>query len=894
VLIEVDALTKVQKMPKTGEAAESENSDNTTSAVKEGAKSTGMMRQYWDIKSQYPDALLFFRVGDFYETFDSDAQVAARELDITLTGRPESTHPAGRVPMAGVPVRSYELYVSKLLAKGYSVAVCEQVGEVGAGKGPVERQVKRILTPGTVLESHLLPARDNNYLAAIVRAGRSSGAGEDQWGLAYVDASCGEFFVSQLSEENLILELGRLRPAEVLAPVRMVKPGPDEVVAKEVLEVPEVIAGQYRFSGRPAMFFQTEPAQRRILQNFEVSTLEGFGCQDMPLAIGAAGAVLEYLDRTQGGQKPFFEGISTYTVDGYLVLDANTRKNLELTETSRDRSFNGSLLWAIDQTQTAMGSRMLRKWLLKPLLSVEGIRARQEAIKELLQPTTKRDQIVEVIGRLSDLERLAVRMSSQSINPKELAAVAVSLDVLPELSQLLQTALSPYLTALKTTPQALVELCEKTRFALAEEPPRELTDGGIFASGYNAELDEIRSLLGGGKQWIEDFQRKEQERTGIKSLKVNFNRNFGYFIEITNANQGAVPADYIRKQTLTNAERYITPDLKEYEVKILNAEKNQSDVEYKLFLALRQSVAALGADLHKMANHLANLDALLSLAKVAQERKFVCPQVDDGKNLLIKQGRHPVLEKILPMGKYVSNDVRLCGESDDNQLVILTGPNMAGKSSYLRQVALIVILAQIGSFVPAKEAHVGLVDRVFTRIGAVDDLTQGQSTFLVEMSETTQCCLSATNRSLILLDEVGRGTSTYDGVSIAWSVAEYLAKEVRARTIFATHYHELNGLANFFPQIVNYQVLVKEQDGRVEFIRSVVPGGASRSFGVQVARMAGLPMQIIDRALYLINQMEKKGVASKILDGPRLRNIPMDEVMQLSIFEASTRVAADS
>jgi DNA mismatch repair protein MutS len=540
-----------------------------------------------------------------------------------------------------------------------------------------------------------------------------------------------------------------------------------------------------------------------------------------------------------------------------------------------------------------MGSRMLRKWLLKPLLSVEGIRARQEAIKELLQPTTKRDQIVEVIGRLSDLERLAVRMSSQSINPKELAAVAVSLDVLPELSKLLQTTQSPYLTALKTTPQALVELCQKTRHALAEEPPRELTDGGIFASGYSAELDEIRSLLGGGKQWIEDFQRKEQERTGIKSLKVNFNRNFGYFIEITNANQGAVPADYIRKQTLTNAERYITPDLKEYEVKILNAEKNQSDVEYKLFLALRQSVAALGADLHKMANHLANLDALLSLAKVAQERKFVCPQVDDAKNLLIKQGRHPVLEKILPMGKYVSNDVRLCGESDDNQLVILTGPNMAGKSSYLRQVALIVILAQIGSFVPAKEAHVGLVDRVFTRIGAVDDLTQGQSTFLVEMSETTQCCLSATNRSLILLDEVGRGTSTYDGVSIAWSVAEYLAKEVRARTIFATHYHELNGLANFFPQIVNYQVLVKEQDGRVEFIRSVVPGGASRSFGVQVARMAGLPMQIIDRALYLINQMEKKGVASKILDGPRLRNIPMEEVMQLSIFEASTRVVAD-
>jgi len=858
-------------------------------ALAESPKSTGMMRQYWDIKSQYPDALLFFRVGDFYETFDSDAQVAARELDITLTGRPESSHPAGRVPMAGVPVRSYELYVSKLLAKGYSVAVCEQVGEVGASKGPVERQVRRVLTPGTVLESHLLPARDNNYLAAIVKASRPTSSGEELWGLAYVDASCGEFFVTQLSEENLLLELGRLRPAEIIAPLRLLKPGEGEVVGREVLEVPELVSGQYRVSGRPAMFFQTEPAQRRILQNFALATLEGFGCQELPLAIGAAGAVLEYLDRTQGGQKPYFEGISTYTVDGYLVLDANTRKNLELTETSRDRGFNGSLLWAIDQTQTAMGSRMLRKWLLKPLLSVDGIRARQEAIKELLQPAARRDLIESVIGRLSDLERLAVRLSSQSINPKELAAVAASLDVLPELAALLQKAISPYLTAVKITPQALVDLCQRLGGALCAEPPRELTDGGIFAPGFSEELDEIRSLLGGGKQWIEDFQRKEQERTGIKSLKVNFNRNFGYFIEITNANQGAVPADYIRKQTLTNAERYITPDLKEYEAKILNAEKNQSDVEHKLFVALRQEAAGSGAELHKMANHLANLDALLSLAKVAQERKFVCPHVNDGKNLLIKQGRHPVLEKILPMGKYVSNDVSLCGESEENQLVILTGPNMAGKSSYLRQVALIVILAQMGSFVPAREAEVGLVDRIFTRIGAVDDLTQGQSTFLVEMSETTQCCLSATSRSLILLDEVGRGTSTYDGVSIAWSVAEYLAREVRARTIFATHYHELNGLANFFPQIANYQVLVKEQDGKVEFIRSVVPGGASRSFGVQVARMAGLPMQIIDRALYLINQMEKKGVAAKILDGPRLRNIPMDEVMQLSIFESTQK-----
>lgn len=850
----------------------------------EGNKLSPMMKQYWDVKAQFPDALLFFRVGDFYEMFDSDAQVAARELDIMLTGRPEPNYPNGRCPMAGVPYRAYEAYVARLLAKGYSVAICEQVGVAGAEKGPIERQVKRVLTPGTVLESHLLPSRENNYLAAIVK---SPAKDKDLWGLAFVDASCGEFFVTELSEENLLLELGRLRPAEVLAPLRVVRPGEGEVVPKEVLEVPELIIDQYRFKGRPAMFFQVEPSVRRIQQTFEISTLEGFGCQDMPCAIAAAGAVLEYLERTQGGQKPFFEGISTYTVDGYLVLDANTRKNLELTETSRDRALNGSLLWAIDQTETAMGSRMLRKWLLKPLLSVEQIRARQEAIKEILEPGFKREQVSEVVGRLCDLERLAVRVSSESVNPKELLAIGNTLSVLPELTDLLKHSRSPYLNALRAVPQSLCDARDSIIAAIAEDPPRELTEGGIFTQGYNSELDEVRDLLGGGKQWIEDFQKREQERTGIKSLKVNFNKTFGYYIEVTNANSGLVPSDYIRKQTLTNAERYITPDLKEYEAKILNAEKNESDLEYKLYVEFRKSLVAVGAELHKIAGHLANLDALISLATVAQERKFTCPKVDDTHNLLIKQGRHPVLEKILPMGKYVSNDLRLEGESDDHQLIILTGPNMAGKSSYLRQVALIVILAQMGSFVPAKEAHIGLVDRVFTRIGAVDDLTAGQSTFLVEMSETTQCCLSATSRSLILLDEVGRGTSTYDGVAIAWSVAEYLARDVRARTIFATHYHELNGLAGFFPQIVNYQVLVKEIDGKVEFIRTVAPGGASRSFGVQVARMAGLPSLIIDRAQYLINQMEKKGVASKILDGPRMRNIPMEEVMQLSLFEGA-------
>jgi DNA mismatch repair protein MutS len=844
------------------------------------AQLSPMMRQYFDIKAQHPESLLFFRVGDFYEFYDTDAHVAARELDITLTGRAEASHPSGRMAMAGVPVRAHEVYLGKLVGKGYSVAICDQVGIVGAEKGPVERQVTRIVTPGTVLDSHLLPARENNYLVALTR-------GVDLWGLACVDASCGEFFVTQLKEDQLMLELGRLSPSEIIVAKKMVKPGPDEVVPREVLDVPAALEGLYRFTGRPGMFFQYEPASRRIQQFFDVKTLEGFGCHAMPLAISAAGAILEYLERTQTSQMPRFNGISTYAVDGHLVIDANTRRNLELTETSRDRTFEGSLLWTLDKTRTGMGCRMLRKWLLKPLYSVPAICDRQDALQELIDHQNMSAAISTALGRLSDLERLSVRISSGTICPKDLVAVQSSLQELPGLSQAVAEAFSPYLSVLANLPESLTFLEQRIASALSADAPRELTEGGIFATGYSDELDQYRDLLGGGKEWMENFQKREQERTGIRSLKVNFNRAYGYFIEITHSNKELVPADYIRKQTLVNAERYITPELKEYEVKILNAEKNVFELEHKLFIEFRQQILSCGVDLGTVAHQLSEVDALLSLAEVAQERKYVRPVVDDSLVLDIKSGRHPVLEKILPMGRYVANDCYLEGSAENNQLMILTGPNMAGKSSLLRQCAHIVVLAQMGSYVPAASARVGIVDRIFTRIGAVDDLTQGQSTFLVEMSETTQCCLSATERSLVLLDEVGRGTSTYDGVAIAWSVAEYLAKDVRARTIFATHYHELNGLASFFPQIANFQVLVKEVDGKVEFIRSVVPGGASRSFGVQVARMAGMPAKIIDRAQSLMSSMEKKSAASKILDGPRVRNISMDEVMQLSVFETT-------
>lgn len=845
-----------------------------------GAPLSPMMRQYWDAKSQHPDALVFFRVGDFYELFDTDAQVASRELDITLTSRPEPSYPNGRCPMAGVPARAADLYLARLVGKGYSIAICDQMGIAGEQKGPIERQVTRILTPGTVLESHLLPARENNYLVSITRDG-------DLWGLACVDAACGEFIVTQLKADELALELGRLSPSEILVSKKTVKPGPNEYAPREVLDIPEGLQGNYRFTGRPAMFFQFEPSQRRILQYFGVKTLEGFGCQALPLAVSAAGAALEYLERTQASQMPKFNGISTYSADGHLVIDANTRRNLELTETSRDRTFDGSLLWTLDKTQTGMGSRMLRKWLLKPLYSVPEIKARQDALEELLGDSARTRALNNALSKLSDLERLAVRITSCTICPKDLIAVQTSLQELPAICEALQGTHNPYLSVLSSIPPQLSEFRDRIASSISSDAPRELTDGNIFVTGYHSELDELRDLLGGGKEWIENFQRKEQERTGIKSLKVNFNRSFGYYIEVTHSNKDSVPADYIRKQTLTNAERFITPDLKEYEAKILNAEKNISELEYKLFITLRSEIISYGAAISTVAFSLAQLDALISLAEVAVERKYVKPEVDDSLILDIQQGRHPVLEKILPMGQYVANDCYLEGSANSQQMIILTGPNMSGKSSLLRQVAHIIVLAQMGSFVPAESARIGIVDRIFTRIGAVDDLTQGQSTFLVEMSETTQCCLSASSRSLILLDEVGRGTSTYDGVAIAWSVAEYLAKDVQARTIFATHYHELNGLASFFPQIANYQVMVKEVDGKVEFIRSVMPGGASKSFGIQVARMAGMPQKVIERAQSLMLQMEKKSAARQILDGPKFRNIQMDEVMQLSVFETA-------
>ncbi len=583
---------------------------------------TPLMTQYREVKKQYPDTLVFFRVGDFYELFEDDAIAAARLLDITLTGRPESGYANGRIPMAGVPARSVELYLAKLLAKGHSVAICEQVGIVGQEKGPVERKVARVLTPGTVLESHLLPKRASNYLACIVRPHKQN-KNNNTWGLAYVEASCAEFFVSELSEEELLLELGRISPTEILVAKRFAKINADDAIESEILDVPLSVKESYRLSARPHNLFQSESCRRRIQQFFAVSTLDGFGCEDMPLAIQAAGVILEYLERTQGKEVPHFKGISVYHANDQLVLDNNTRKNLELTETMRDRNFENSLLWRIDETKTAMGSRLLRKWLLKPLLNVSEIQTRQDTITELIGHAPIRHNLEQSLTNLADLERLSVKLKSASGSPRDLLAISESILKLPALAQTLSQCQSKYLTALSEIPAALLQLANLIAQAIDPDAAREISEGKIFCLGFNAQLDEIRGLLDGGKDWIIKFQQEEIARSGIRNLKVGFNRTFGYFIEITNSNKEAAPAHYIRKQTLTNAERYITPELKEYEAKILNAEKNQSDLEYQLFVEFRNQCAQYAIALYDLAQDLAGVDALFSLAQVAMSNNML-------------------------------------------------------------------------------------------------------------------------------------------------------------------------------------------------------------------------------------------------------------------------------
>lgn len=793
---------------------------------------TPIRKQYLEIKSQYPDTILFFRLGDFYETFDQDAETASRELDIVLTSRKVGKDV--RVPMAGIPYHAMENYLARLIDRGYHVAICDQVGNQPVN-GLVPRKVTRVITPGTVLEPGLLPGDANNYLAcAVVHADRA--------GVAYVDISTGEFGTTEINgsdiDTTVRAELMRLHPAEIL---HVEEYGFDE--------------GLPGFSTTwPSWRFESERCRQVLQDHFGTASLDGFGLQGLPLAISAAGGIIQYLEATQASALNLLTGLSTYQLHEFMTLDAATRRNLELTETIRGSSKTGALLGVLDHTVTPMGGRMIYQWLSKPLLDVEKIQRRQAGVAYFVTNGLDRADLRSKLKPLADLERITQRVVSGNGQPRDLVAIRSTLTLLPEIKNLLPND-QPALAEMNTNLYLCRQVLDLLESGLEDEPPATLNKVGIIRQGYSAELDAVLESSRHAREWIANLEAVERERTGIKSLKVGYNKVFGYYLEVTKANADTVPAEYIRKQTLVNAERYITPDLKEYETLVLNAEERIHEIEGRLF---KELCMRLGESVERMlttARVIARLDVLASLAETAVLNAYIQPDVVGEDVLDIKQGRHPVVEQMLSAERFVPNDTLF--ESEE-RIRIITGPNMSGKSTFLRQVALIVLMAQIGSFVPAEAARIGLVDRIFTRIGAQDEIYAGQSTFMVEMVEMANILHHATNRSLLILDEIGRGTSTYDGVSIAWAVVEYIHNHpsLRAKTLFATHYHELTQLAELLPGVSNYNVAVSEAANQVVFLHTIVPGGADRSYGIHVGQLAGLPGPVVQRASEILQQLE--------------------------------------
>jgi DNA mismatch repair protein MutS len=837
------------------------------------SKLTQMFQHYVETKEKYPHAVLLYRVGDFFECYFEDAVILAQELELYLTSKPVGE--VGRVSMSGVPHHAWERHATLLVEKGYAVVICDQVEDASEAVGRlVRREVTRILTPGTLLEEGMLKASRNNYLAAVVIAG-------EHWGLAYADISTGEFLTTQgSSSEHLTQELMRLQPAEVLVPTNAPDLGSLLRPGEKSDYLPECLPPAFCYALRSQLPFSAGEARSRLLQKFKVRSLEGLGCEHLPLAVRAAGGLLEYLEDTQKENSIPLQLLRTYTITDYLIVDYQTRRNLEITQTVRDGSFHGSLLWALDRTSTAMGSRALRRWLLQPLLDIKGIRARQDTIQELVENTPLRQDLRQLLRQIYDLERLTGRAGSGRANAKDLVALADSVSKLPELALLVMDAASPFLKALQKVPPGLEELGQKIRSYIVESPPIHIKEGGLIRQGVNPQLDERRALVEEDQKWIANLEVEERARTGIQTLKVGFNKTFGYYISISRAKADQVPSNYIRKQTLTNEERYITPELKEREARILTARDDLNQMEYEIFVALREEVAAQAEVIRNLSRAVAAVDVLCGLAELAVYQGYCRPEMVEGREIYVVDGRHPVVEQSLPAGFFVPNSTQLggmvttdgevgrLGDGENSphhpttppphpDLIILTGPNASGKSCYLRQVGLIQLMAQIGSFVPARYAKLSVCDRIFTRVGAVDDLATGQSTFMVEMNETANILNHATSRSLVLLDEIGRGTATFDGLAIAWAVAEYLAAEIEARTIFATHYHELNELASLLPNVANYQVTVKELPDQIIFLHQVQPGGADKSYGIEAGRLAGLPGVVIQRAKQVMGQIEK-------------------------------------
>jgi len=833
-----------------------------------GRDLTPVRRQYLQIKRQYPDAIVFFRLGDFYETFDEDAKLVSEVCDIVLTSRPVGK--GQRVPLAGVPYHAVEGYIAKLIGAGYKVAIAEQLGEATS-----RREVVRVVTPGTIVEPSLLPEKRNNYLAALVME-------EGRAGLAYVDITTGEFAATQMASEDIEQavreELERLQPAEVLVGEKgLGDRGSEE---RGLASIP------YSLTPYEDWHFELGNAKRALLDHFQVAALDGFGLAGKPLAIRAAGAIVQYLAETQKAALKHLDDLSTYSTEEFMTLDAATRRNLELTQTIRTGSVKGSLLGVLDATVTAMGGRLLRRWINQPLLDVDKLERRLDAVEALYRDTAARTEVVGLLKGLPDLERLIGRVVQGIASPRDLVGIRKSLEAVPKIKRALEGlrgALGDLLEALDPCQEVAALLSQ----AIVDDPPATLNVGGVIRPGFSAELDGVVAAARDAKRWVADLERSERERTGIKSLKVGYNKVFGYYIEVTKANLDLVPPEYIRKQTLVNAERFITPELKEYEALILNAQERILDIEARIFREVCDRVAAASGRLLATARALAQLDVYAALAEVAIRNRYVRPLLDDGDEIEIVAGRHPVVEILRREEPFVPNDVHL--SNGDHQIIILTGPNMSGKSTYLRQVALIVLMAQIGSFVPAERARIGLVDRIFTRIGAQDEIWAGQSTFLVEMAETANMLRNATNRSLLIFDEIGRGTSTYDGISIAWAVVEYIHNHprLRAKTLFATHYHELTELAEVLPRVRNYNVAVAEEGDRVVFLHKIVPGSADKSYGIHVARLAGLPRTVIHRAEEILKELERGSYRAPA----RPRRVA--EVRQLPLFPEASPIVEE-
>jgi DNA mismatch repair protein MutS len=802
---------------------------------------TPIRKQYLNFKREYPNAILFFRLGDFYETFDQDAEITSRELDIVLTSR--NVAKGVRVPMAGIPYHAVENYLGRLIDRGFHVAICEQVGEEPL-KGLFQRQVVRVVTPGTLVEPGLLPGDSNNYLASIVIR-------DEKAGVAYADITTGEFAATELEGADILsmarAELIRLKPAEILHP--------------EGLDINSTTG---HLTSWPAWRFETGRCQEALLRKFEAGSLEGFGLRGRSLAVQAAGAILQYLQETQSSAVHLLTSIKSYSLNEFMTLDAATRRNLEITETLRDPGeVKGSLLGVLDHSITPMGKRLIRQWVSKPLLEVNQIRTRQAGVEAFYQDALLRGELRNALKPIGDLERMTTRIVGGTAHPRDLTAMRETLRRLPEIEAVLPVGEGSLQEVVMRFDLCQAEL-ELLECALADDPPATLQNTGVIRSGFSAELDGVVERSRHAREWMANLEVVERERTGIKTLKVGYNKVFGYYIEISRLNASHAPAEYIRKQTLVNAERFITPEMKEYETLVLNAEERIREIESRLFKELCSRLSSSAALLLKTARVLGELDSLASLAEAASTGGYVKPEVIEDDVLDIRGGRHPVVEISLVGERYVPNDSVF---DPEERIRIITGPNMSGKSTFLRQTALIVLMAQIGSFIPAVSARIGLVDRIFTRIGAQDYISAGQSTFMVEMIETASILHHATPRSLLILDEIGRGTSTYDGVSIAWSLIEYIHNhpQLRARTLFATHYHELTQLADLLPGVRNYNVAVSEAEGKVVFLHTIIPGGADRSYGIHVGQLAGLPRPVVQRASEILRQLESSsGKAVKI------------------------------